>query len=218
MYSVAMPALTLPQLFTLTYGTGSYSSYSAGVTTPVPRPCAGGDPVANGALMTCNAGARTPTGDVTPPLLTWELPAAATTMVTAPFTVSFSASDDTAVTRLELYKNLELVAVLSAPPYSATIDATPGEQLFVTVEALDAAANRATLSREFTAAGSADLGSGTPDMARPASPHARGCSFVDSDSSDGNQALLCVCTFLLCICIIKSSRATGWGWRAIRRR
>jgi hypothetical protein len=212
MYSVATPALTLPELFTLGYGSGAYSSYSAGIPGPVMRPCAGGDPVDNAALMACNAGARTPTGDVTPPQLSWDAPPAAMSNVTAPLAVSFSASDDTAVTRLELYKNLELVAVLTAPPYSATIDAAPGEQLFVTVEALDAAANRATITRAFTAMGSADMGQSPADLSRQGPMHPRGCSFA-SDSSDDTGALLCVCIILLCMCIIKSRRSSGWGWR-----
>jgi hypothetical protein len=218
MYSVATPSLMLPELFTLTYKSGNYSPYSAGQSTPVPRPCAGSDPVDNAALMACNAGTRAPTGDVTPPSLTWDLPTGSTQPVHAPLLVSFSASDDTAVTRLELYKNLELLAVLTAPPYSATIDVVPGEQLFVTVEALDAAANRATLSRAFTVSGSDDLGAGPADLARSGSGgHGRGCSFLGA-ASDDSGVLFVVTNIFLIGAAIRSSRSSGRGSRAIRRR
>ena len=69
MYSVAVPASTLPEQFLLHYGSGAYSPFSAGSSVPVPRPCAGSDPVDNAALLACNAGTRAPAGDVTPPTL-----------------------------------------------------------------------------------------------------------------------------------------------------
>jgi hypothetical protein len=177
MYSVASPSLTLPELFTLAYGAGNYSAYAAGESVPVPRPCPGSDPVDNAALMACNAGTRAPSGDVTPPSLRWELPTSPSGPLAAPLALAFSASDDTAVARLEVYKDLELVAVLTVPPYTATIDAAPGEELFVTVEAIDAAANRATLSRAFTIA-APDMAERPADMARNIpSVRSHGCSF-----------------------------------------
>jgi hypothetical protein len=213
MYSVASPSLTLPELFTLTYAAGDYSSYSAGVSTPVPRACAGSDPVDNAALMACNAGTRARVGDVTPPSLSWDVPAAGINTVRPPLGLAFSASDDTAVVRLELYQNLELVAVLTAPPYTATIDVTPGEPLFVTVEAIDAAANRTTLSRAFAvvSVGVDDSGAGGADLGRGGAVHSRGCSFGGVPGGGGLVELFVVTNVFLGL-----MRGRGLG-RARRR-
>jgi hypothetical protein len=212
MYSAASPP-SLPELFTAAYAQGNYSSYAAGDPTPVPRPCAGSDPVDNAALMTCNAGARTPTGDVTPPTLTWDAPAATTMTVLAPLLVTFSASDDVGVARLEVYKNLELVAVLTAPPYQATIDAMLGEQFYVTVEAIDAAANRTTLTRAFGAIVADDMGAPRPDMARaPAKAH--GCSLGGAGGAIPSLPLAC----LALLWLRAWSRSSGSASSARRRR
>jgi hypothetical protein len=150
MYSVAAPTQQLPDLFTLRFGAGNYSSYSAGQPLPVPQPCAGSATVDNGALLACNAGAAPPGGDTTPPTLSWDAPSGTT--VTTPFAASFSASDNVGVMRVEVYQNLELVAVLTAPPYATTLTATPGSQVYVTAEAIDPSANRATVTRLLTIA------------------------------------------------------------------
>ena len=59
-------------------------------------------------------------------------------------TLTATASDDVGVVRVEAYKNLELVASIAAPPYNFSVDASPGEHFYVTVEAIDAAGNRGT--------------------------------------------------------------------------
>ncbi|MDB4968806.1 MAG: hypothetical protein JWN44_4495 [Myxococcales bacterium] len=151
MYAVASPSLTLPELFGLSFGSGSYSSYGAGT-----RLCSGGDPIDEAAALACNVGLRAGGGDVTSPSLTWNPPASD---VATRFRVAFDASDDVGVVRVEVYKNLELIASLDAPPYEADISATPSEHFYVTVEAIDAAANRAVETRIFTAASAPTGGS-----------------------------------------------------------
>jgi Big-like domain-containing protein len=143
MYAVAAPAQTLPDLFTLAFGSGNFSAFGAA------RQCTSVDPVDEVALLDCNVGARPPGGDVTPPTLDWTAPAGD---VPSSFTLTATASDDVAVVRVEFYKNLELVAAPSAPPYRATIEAAAGERFYVTVEAIDAAANRTSVTRALVAA------------------------------------------------------------------
>jgi hypothetical protein len=156
MYSVAQPLLTLPDLFTLGFGSGNFSSVD-GAT----RQCTSSDPVDEPSILDCNVGAAAGGGDVTPPTVSWDAPA---DPVGASFTLVAQASDDVGVVRVEVYKNLELVASLDAPPYQATIDAAAGEQFYVTVEAIDAAANRGTLTRALAAAPPA---ASTPDGGGP---------------------------------------------------
>jgi Matrixin len=145
MYAVAQPMLTLPDLFTLAFGAGgSYSSYGGAM-----RQCGTVDPVDEPTLLGCAVGARAAGGDTTPPTLSWPPPPSD---VATSFALAADASDDVGVVRVEIYKNLELVASLAAPPYQASVAAAPGERFYVTVEAVDAAANRATLTRVLTAA------------------------------------------------------------------
>jgi hypothetical protein len=144
MYAAAQPQLSLPDLFTLSFGTGNFTAYGAGV-----RRCTNADPIDEPALLACNVGVRGPAEDVTPPTLTWDPPAGD---VTPPLAIDAAADDDVGVVRVEVYKNLELVASLAQPPYATAIDAAPGERFYVTIEAIDAAANRTTLTRAFAAA------------------------------------------------------------------
>jgi hypothetical protein len=197
MYSVAAPQVTLAGQFMLAFGKGDYSSFSAG-QPPQMRPCDVADPVDNGALLACNAGTRAPSGDTTPPTLTWNSPpppSSSPQPVTLPLAVDVDASDDTGVVRVEVYKNLELVAVLTSPPYSATVGGAASGEFFVTVEAVDAAANRATITRAFALPAVDDLGAPPRDLATAAThppTGAHGCSVAahrDDGRSDGPPAV-----------------------------
>ncbi|HEX4458688.1 MAG TPA: Ig-like domain-containing protein, partial [Polyangia bacterium] len=157
MYAAATPDLTLPQLFSLSFAGGAYTSYGGAATS-----LCGNDPADEVALLDCNVGAAIEdggdgadggvdggaAGDTTPPTLDWP---ATTGEVPTSFAVNVSASDDVGVTRVEFYKNLELVAAVTTPPYTATITAASSEQFYVTVEAIDDAANRETVTRAFAA-------------------------------------------------------------------
>jgi hypothetical protein len=177
MYAAATPQLTLPELFTLSFTGGAYTSYG-GATSSL----CGHDPADEVALLDCAVGASDDQGggaDTTAPVLDWGDVAAE---VATSFTVSVGASDDVGVSRVEFYKNLELVASVATPPYAATISAAPSEQFYVTVEAIDDAANRATMTRAFAAAAAAtavDAGT-TGGGAMPVVPtpegKANGCS------------------------------------------
>jgi hypothetical protein len=87
----------------------------------------------------------------------------------SPMMLTATASDNVGVVRVEAYKDLELVASLSTPPYRFTVTAAPAERFYVTVEALDAAGNRTTVTRSLVAATppAGDDGVGVPpgDMA-----------------------------------------------------
>jgi hypothetical protein len=144
MYAAAQPMLTLPDFFTLSFGVGNFAAYGEGV-----RQCTSADPVAEPALLACNVGIRAVGGDSTPPTLAWDPPVGD---VTPPLAIGVTAYDDVGVVRVEVYKNLELVASLAQPPYATAIDAAPGERFYVTIEAIDAAANRTTITRAFAAA------------------------------------------------------------------
>ena len=94
---------------------------------------------------------------------------------------------------MEFYKNLELVASVDAPPYQATITASPSEQFYVTVEAIDDAANRATVTRAFAAAAAmpVDAGVGGSSPTEPQTPPVAGgqanssCSFGGGAPANG---------------------------------
>ena len=147
MYAAAQPALMLPDLFALSFGgDGAYTSYGSPTGT---RACTSSDPVDEPALLGCAVGNAPGGGDVTAPTVSFEPPAAP---ASSPVTLTASASDDVAVVRVEAYKNLELVASLTAPPYTFSVDAAPSERFYVTVEAIDAAGNRATTTHELVAA------------------------------------------------------------------
>ncbi|MCU1282817.1 MAG: hypothetical protein JWM53_6363 [bacterium] len=147
MYAAAKPALTLPDLFGLGFGTaGAFSSY--GSSTGV-RLCTTSDPVDEPALLACAVGSAASGGDLQSPTVSWAAPAGA---VPSTVTLTATAGDDVGVVRVEAYKNLELIASLPAPPYTFAVDAAPGEHFYVTVEAIDAAGNRATLTRALVAA------------------------------------------------------------------
>ncbi len=184
MYAAASPDLTLPQLFTLSFSGGAYTSYGGAASS-----VCGNDPADEVALLDCNVGAADDGGDTTPPTLNW--PDAAAEVPTS-FLVSVGASDDVGVTRVEFYKNLELVASVSTPPYTATITAASSEQFYVTVEAIDDAANRATITRAFAAAATSStpidagvtVGGTVPPIMEAPAVTSSGCSMSGHAAAD----------------------------------
>ncbi len=145
MYAAAQPALTLPDLFTLRFGnSGSFTPYGGSST----RQCTSSDPVDEPALLGCAVGAAPTGGDRTPPTLDWPLPR---TVAPPSLSLYAVASDNVGVARVEVYKNLELIASLPSPPYPFTVDVAPSEHFYLTVEAIDAAGNRTTLTRALAA-------------------------------------------------------------------
>jgi len=147
----------LPQLFALRFGSAAYSSYQIG-GVPQPEQCGLGSPLDQDALLVATVGARaagTLGADAAPPVVGWELPRAADgDAVALTLPVRATASDDVALARVEIYKNLELVASLEAPPFATELSAAEGETLFVTVEAIDRAARRTAQTRRYRAAAS----------------------------------------------------------------
>jgi hypothetical protein len=205
MYAVGQPTLTLPDLFKLAFGTGNYSSYGAGG-----RLCTSVDPIDEVNILDCNVGAPLAGGDRTPPTLSWTAPSGD---LPSRFTITADATDDVGVVRVEVYKNLELWASLTQAPYSADLDASAGERFYVTVEAIDAAANRTTITRALTAAGVAnnpdggglmpqDLASTTPN------PNGTGGCSVGASGGRGGELLVFV-GLLLVACAVRRRARLG---------
>jgi hypothetical protein len=143
MYSVAMPTQTLQQLFHLGFGqTGSFSGFNAGETQQSMEICGRGDPV-NAGVLAATLGARASVP--APPTLSWDFPPAGDYHLPLTIPLAFSASPDTV--RIEVYKNLELVASLKSPPYQTTLTAADGESFYLTAEAITAEAARTSLTR-----------------------------------------------------------------------
>jgi hypothetical protein len=153
---------TLPMLFTQAFSTSAgFSSWQFGRPPSVPL-CGRGQPVDNDALIAAALGRR-PAGalgpDASPPQLTWSLPLAGAGTGATPaglrLLVRADATDDVGPVRLELWRNLELVAVgpgngASAASLAATVELEQGEATYVTVEAIDAVGRRATQTRLYT--------------------------------------------------------------------
>jgi Bacterial Ig domain len=148
MYSVMTPAQQLTDLFNISFTTGNFSPFNAGSSEPSTEICGRGTALDNNAILTAALGASTRT-DTTKPSLSWTFPTEP--QVTLSFPVIAAATDNVSVKRVEIYKNLELIAVLAAPPYTTTVTANSGETFYLTVEAMDDAANRVSVSRLFSA-------------------------------------------------------------------
>ena len=177
MYAAATPDLTLPDLFGLSFGAaGSFTSYGSNA-----RACTSSDPIDEPAILDCNVGVAAAGGDVEAPTVDFAAPSGP---VPSTVTLTATASDDVGVVRVEAYKNLELVAAPTAPPYTFTITAAPAEHFYVTVEAIDAAGNRGTVTRALVAATpspSDDAGTPPPAdlaVAAPMPTPSSGCSFA----------------------------------------
>ena len=214
MYAAAQPALTLPQLFALSFGAaGSYTPYGSPSGT---RLCTSSDPVDEPALLGCAVGTAPAGGDVTAPTVVFTAPSAP---VSSSVTLTASATDDVGVVRVEAYKNLELVAALAAPPYTFTVDAAPSEHFYVTVEAIDAAGNRGTVTHALVAATPAatDDGGAPPPadfaVATPPPQMSSGCAFAAAGSSPSLLWLL-----LVLAAVTASGRSSARGSARRRRR
>ena len=153
MYSVdsAVPLQSLEDLFNLSFTTGNFSGFSAGSSEPSTELCGRANPLDNSAILLAALGPRPAGGDTVAPSLDWSFPPEMVTSVPTMIPLTITASDDTAVQRVELYKNLELIGSFRAPPYTTTIAAGDKETFYLTVEVLDAAGNRTSESRFYTA-------------------------------------------------------------------
>jgi len=217
MYSAATPALTLPELFGLAFGgNGDFTPYGSpsGV-----RQCTSADPIDEPAILDCAVGAAPAGGDVISPTVDWPEPSGP---VASPMTLTATADDDTGVVRVEAYKDLELIASIETPPYTFSVDAAPGEHFYVTVEAIDAAGNRATLTRALVGAVPAPSDDGgappPPDLApgnhqnMPMS--SGGCAMSGAPSAAPWSLLL----FVLLAAFTASRRSSATGSSSPRRR
>jgi Bacterial Ig domain len=197
MYAAATPALTLPDLFGLAFGgDGDYTPYGSPSGT---RTCTTSDPIDEPSILACAVGAAPAGGDVTAPTVDWPAPAGP---VVSPVTLTATASDNVGVVRVEVHKQLELIASLDTPPYTFTVDAAAGEHFYLTVEAVDAAGNRATLTRALVAATPTptdDGGAPPPDLAGPAPTPPQpsgGCAMAPSPASPAPLVLLALAALL----------------------
>jgi len=136
---------TLPGLFSLAFTDGAtYSSYVAG-GLPQAEQCGRADPLDNHALLVAALGASTPGADVTPPTLSWVSPISDSVLTSQP--VEVNAADASGIARVELYRNLELWAVLRGPTYAAVVDGEGGVGYYLTAVAVDTAGVRSVDSR-----------------------------------------------------------------------
>ena len=144
MYSVAMPQQTIGDLFTLAFGSGNYSSFTAGGGAPSAEKCGHADPLDNVALLTTALGSN-PAVLGPPPAVTLDFPPARATLpIALPLDIDASGA-----TRVEVYVDLELVAVLGAAPYTATIKLDEAASTTLTIEAVGADGQRARVARTF---------------------------------------------------------------------
>ncbi|HEX6837165.1 MAG TPA: Ig-like domain-containing protein [Polyangia bacterium] len=215
MYAAATPALTLPDLFGLSFGSaGAYTSYGSPTGT---RACTSSDPIDEPAILDCDVGAATAGGDVQAPSVDFAAPSGA---VPSTVTLTATASDDVGVVRVEAYKNLELVAAIDAPPYSFTVAAAPAEHFYVTVEAIDAAGNRGTVTRALVAATpqATDDGGAPPPadlaVATPPPTSSSGCAVAGRAPSPPFAFVL-----LVALALVRAwRRSSGSGSSSPRRR
>jgi hypothetical protein len=147
MYSVAMPNLSIGNLFTASFTVGNYSSFNG--SGEIGFNCGRPDPHDNHQILLDALGANTTSTDNTPPTLNWAFPILA--QVPTSFPVRIDATDNNRVVRVELYKNAEMVAVMTQSPYQATVDAASGESFYLTADVIDPDANRTTMTRAFLA-------------------------------------------------------------------
>jgi hypothetical protein len=147
MYSVQNPNITIDAFFKIRFTTGNYSSFNGG--GEVGR-CAGRtDPLDNVALLTSALGSNPSPGDTNAPTVMLTFPTLQ--QVPTQFPIRINASDNNTVQRVEVYKNLELISVLTSAPYQAVVNAADNETFYLTVEAWDADANHAVDIKAFIA-------------------------------------------------------------------
>lgn len=158
MFSVApsSPAWSSYDIFHLSFtSSASFSGFNGGSTEPVAESCGRANPLDNDQILKTNLGASTG-GDRTAPTLDWTLPPSGAKGVPLSFLVAFSASDDVGVKKIEIYKEenqvgIDLIHVLRQQPYALSLTASEGEVFALVAEAVDAAGNRSSQLRIFTA-------------------------------------------------------------------
>jgi Bacterial Ig domain len=149
MYSVASPNITIDDIFAAGFTTtGTYSSFNGGgeIASPCNRPTTMRN---NQALLTTNVGNNPSPGDTQQPTIDLTFPLIG--YVPTQFPIRVNASDNNKVSRVEVYKNLELIAVLNTAPYQAVVNAADNEAFYLTVEAIDPDANRKSVTKAFQA-------------------------------------------------------------------
>ncbi len=142
MYSVPQPQQTLDDLFSLRFESGAYSAFQAsGGSTP--EQCGHADPIDHAVLLLSALGARTqPLGSA--PTVTLAFPPDRAVLPPI-LPLRIDASD---AARVEVYRDLELVAVVGAP-YQATVTLPVAAATTLTIEAVGADGQRARESRTF---------------------------------------------------------------------
>jgi len=215
MYAVPSPMQTLAEVFGASFvETGAYSSFGAGGLGGAER-CGRVNPV-NAGVLAAIVGPST-RADTTPPVLTVTSPVD-NAGVGDDLVVMAGASDDVGVMRVEVYKNFALVATSTTTSIAAHVLAAPGDTYYyVTVEAIDAAANRASVSRFVTLPPKVnDLGPALEDAAVDAGTDAApaitpvpsgGCSFAAT--SPPAFTLAFALTFALTFAFTESRRAAS---------
>jgi hypothetical protein len=140
-------------------------------------------------------------GDRAPPTLTWRFPPEGRSPLPLSVPLRVDATDAEGPVRVEVYVNAELAAALDAPPFLATVD-LPAGQSYLTVEAIDGAANRTHLTRSVTASASqgplcpSDPACSELTAPSPMSPGPRGCAAAPG-RPPGGSALLALFLLLL---------------------
>jgi hypothetical protein len=150
MYSVMNGMHSVDVLFQLSFAGGNYSSFNGGSPSPVPEACGRSNPLDNKAILMANLGPRPPGGDMVAPSLTLDLPGPSQN-VPLSFPVRVTAADDVALSRVDVFKDLELIAVLTPPTFGFTMTAVDKETFELTFEAIDTSANRTQIPRVFVA-------------------------------------------------------------------
>jgi hypothetical protein len=144
MYAVGTPQQTLDDLFHYAFGVGNYSPFVAGGAGQAER-CGRADPLDDAAVLGAALGLRTAASAAPTVAIAFPPPVA-----TVPTTLALrvSAADDVAVRRVEVYRDLSLIAALEAPPWTITVTLPPAQQTRLTVEAIDDEAQRASVALE----------------------------------------------------------------------
>ncbi len=152
MFSVdpAVKSQMLEDLFAIRFASGNYSGFNASSGNGNPPQC-GGTGLRNNDTTLLNVfGAHPAGGDTSKPVLDWTFPPAGPQNMPLSIPIEVTATDNSTV-RVEVYKNLELVAVLKNAPFATTLTAADKEAFYLTIEAIDTSANRATSTRIYQA-------------------------------------------------------------------
>jgi len=143
---------TVEDLFANRFSVGNYSGFNASSGNGNPRQCGRPDPLNNDDYLKTKFGARPTAGlDTVKPTLDWTFPPPSAQSVPLTIPIAVTATDDKALSRVEIYKNLELIAVLKSAPFAYTLKVADKDAFYLTIEAIDATANRTSQTRIFSA-------------------------------------------------------------------